>query len=147
MTFCSVFGESFCGISTFAEKRFEKYWKFIVSVIPVMIAVGLNLFPFRTEKLKPPAPKILEEISGKIGRRRDNAYNIYFCGYPTPWISPIALRTIVGFNGRRSDNVYNTFTKSLVLVLSFIYNPLVLKRTERGFSSVLEITAPAVSFS
>ena len=61
-----------------------------------MIAVGLHLFPFRTEKLKPPAPKILEEISGKIGRRRDNAHNIifrglslnifltYLCGFSTP---------------------------------------------------------------
>ena len=45
-----------------------------------MIAVGLHLFPFRTEKLKPPAPKILEEISGKIGRRRDFAHNIIFRG-------------------------------------------------------------------
>ena len=43
-----------------------------------MIAVGLHLFPFRTEKLKPPAPKILEEISGKIGRRRDTTHNICF---------------------------------------------------------------------
>ena len=35
-----------------------------------MIAVGTHLFPFRTEKLRLPAPKILERISGKIGRRR-----------------------------------------------------------------------------
>ena len=45
-----------------------------------MIAVGLHLFPFRTEKLKPPAPKILEEISGKIGRRRDAVHNVIFRG-------------------------------------------------------------------
>ena len=68
-----------------------------------MIAVGLHLFPFRTETLKPPAPKILEEISGKIGRRRDIAYNIYFyilpknifliffSGYSTPQTLPIEL--------------------------------------------------------
>ena len=43
--------------------------------VSVMIAVGSHLFPFRTEKLKPPAPKILEEISGKIGRRRDSNHN------------------------------------------------------------------------
>ena len=72
--------------------------------VPVMIAVELNLFPFRTEKLKPLAPKILEEISGKIGRRRDIVHNIIFY-------------------------------KSLVLILSFIYNPFVLKRAERGFHS------------
>ena len=48
----------------------------------MMIAVGLNLFPFRTEKLKPLAPKILEEISGKIGRRRDIVHNIMFGGFP-----------------------------------------------------------------
>lgn len=36
----------------------------------MMIAVGTHLFPFRTEKLNLPAPKILESTSGKIGRRR-----------------------------------------------------------------------------
>ena len=86
-----------------------------------MIAVGLHLFPFRTEKLKPPAPKILEEISGKIGRRRDIVHNIIFrslslnilftclCSYPTPWTSPIAFHTMVSSNGRRRDIVHNIY--------------------------------------
>jgi len=82
------------------------------------------------------------------GRRRDIVHNIMFGGFPlkfcicclcvssTPWISPIALRTIVGSNGRRRDIVHNIiFYKSLVLILSFIYNPFVLKRAERGFHS------------
>ena len=77
----------------------------------MMIAVGLHLFPFRTEKLKPPAPKILEEISGKIGRRRDNTCNIYLRGYPTPWTSPIAFHTMVSSNGRRRDNVCNIYLR------------------------------------
>ena len=63
--------------------------------VSVMIAVGSHLFPFRTEKLKPPAPKILEEISGKIGRRRDITHNICLNGYPPPWTSPIAFHTMV----------------------------------------------------
>ena len=87
----------------------------------MMIAVGLNLFPFRTEKLKPLAPKILEEISGKIGRRRDIVHNIIFrslslnilftclCSYPTPWTSPIAFHTMVSSNGRRRDIVHNIY--------------------------------------
>ena len=36
----------------------------------VMIAVEQHLFPFRTEKLRLPAPKILNRKFGKIGRRR-----------------------------------------------------------------------------
>ncbi len=36
-----------------------------------MMAVGSHLFPFRTEKLRLPAPKILGRMPGKIGRRRD----------------------------------------------------------------------------
>ena len=119
-----------------------------MNTVPVMIAVELNLFPFRTEKLKPLAPKILEEISGKIGRRRDIVHNIifrsvslnilltYLCGFSTPWTSPIAFHTMVSSNGRRRDIVHNIiFYKSLVLILSFIYNPFVLKRAERGFHS------------
>ena len=35
----------------------------------MMMAVGTHLFPFRTEKLNLPAPKILA-FAGKIGRRR-----------------------------------------------------------------------------
>ena len=40
----------------------------------MMMAVGTHLFPFRTEKLNLPAPKILA-FAGKIGRRRDFAFN------------------------------------------------------------------------
>jgi hypothetical protein len=36
----------------------------------VMITVGKHLFPFRTEKLSLPVPKILIVILGKIGRRQ-----------------------------------------------------------------------------
>ena len=100
-----------------------------------MIAVGLHLFPFRTEKLKPPAPKILEEISGKIGRRRDIVHNIYFyilstniflilfSGYPTPWTSPIAFHTMVSSNGRRRDIVHNIIFRGLskFILLTCLY--------------------------
>jgi lipopolysaccharide biosynthesis glycosyltransferase len=121
----------------------------------VMIAVGLHLFPFRTEKLKPPAPKILEEISGKIGRRRDIVHNIYFyilstniflilfSGYPTPWTSPIALShySEVQWSSPGHCLQYLHIKNSLVFSSSFRYNPTVLKWAERGFSLILEITA------
>ena len=41
-----------------------------MSRISVMIAMGTHLLPFRTEKLNPSAPKILDSMSGKIGHRR-----------------------------------------------------------------------------
>ena len=96
MIFCSVFREFLRIVYFWSICKSALYWKFIVNAVPVMIAVELNLFPFRTEKLKPLAPKILEEISGKIGRRRDSTHNIYIYSvsvniflipirsYPTP---------------------------------------------------------------
>ncbi|KKU49933.1 MAG: hypothetical protein UX73_C0025G0007 [candidate division WWE3 bacterium GW2011_GWC1_47_10] len=39
----------------------------------MMIAAGKPLFPFRTEKLSPPARKILSQVLGKIRRRQDFA--------------------------------------------------------------------------
>ena len=39
--------------------------------ISVVIAAGLHLFPFRTEKLSPPAPMVLGgQPPGRVGRRR-----------------------------------------------------------------------------
>ncbi len=32
-----------------------------------MIASGIHLFPFRTEKLSPKAPMVLPEIGGRVG--------------------------------------------------------------------------------
>ena len=40
-----------------------------MSVIPVVIALGFHLFPFRTEKLSPSAPMVLH-TRGRVGRRR-----------------------------------------------------------------------------
>ena len=40
-------------------------------VIPVAIAEGQHLFPFRTEQLSPPAPMVLlGTLSGRVGRCR-----------------------------------------------------------------------------
>src|SRR3954452_4909069 len=39
--------------------------------ISVVIAAGAHLFPFRTEKLSPPAPMVLGgQPPGRVGRRR-----------------------------------------------------------------------------
>ena len=38
--------------------------------IKVVIARGIHLFPFRTEKLSPAAPMVLRK-SGRVGSRRD----------------------------------------------------------------------------
>ncbi len=36
----------------------------------VTIAAGIHLFPFRTEKLSPPAPMVLQgRLCGRVGRR------------------------------------------------------------------------------
>ena len=40
-----------------------------MSAIPVVIALGFHLFPFRTEKLSPSAPMVLH-TRGRVGRRR-----------------------------------------------------------------------------
>ena len=38
-------------------------------VIQVVIVAGFHLFPFRTEKLSPPAPMVLH-TRGRVGSRR-----------------------------------------------------------------------------
>src|ERR1044071_7479268 len=41
------------------------------SQLPVVIAAGKHLFPFRTEKLSPPAPLVIGgQPPGRVGRRR-----------------------------------------------------------------------------
>src|SRR4051812_50193919 len=41
------------------------------SQFSAVMAAGVHLFPFRTEKLSPPAPMVLGEQSpGRVGRRR-----------------------------------------------------------------------------
>ena len=40
-----------------------------MSAIPVVIALGFHLFPFRTEKLSPVTPMVLRN-SGRVGSRR-----------------------------------------------------------------------------
>ena len=41
--------------------------------IPVAMAEGKHLFPFRTEKLSPPAPMVLHgRLCGRVGRRRES---------------------------------------------------------------------------
>src|SRR3990170_4461547 len=54
-----------------------------------VIAAGIPLFPFRTEKLSPPAPMVLgAQAPGRVGRRppfrRSEARE---CGFPTAQIS------------------------------------------------------------
>jgi hypothetical protein len=40
---------------------------------PVATAEGSHLFPFRTEKLSPPAPMVLHgRLCGRVGRRRES---------------------------------------------------------------------------
>src|ERR1700675_1917380 len=40
-----------------------------------VIAAGIHLFPFRTEKLSPPAPMVLgAQAPGRVGRRPDLAH-------------------------------------------------------------------------
>src|SRR5437899_1328652 len=42
--------------------------------ISAVIATGVHLFPFRTEKLSPPAPMVLgAQAPGRVGRRRINS--------------------------------------------------------------------------
>ena len=39
--------------------------------VSAVIAAGVHLFPFRTEKLSPPAPMVLgAQAPGRVGRRR-----------------------------------------------------------------------------
>ena len=43
-----------------------------VNLIQVVIVAGFHLFPFRTEKLSPPAPMVLH-TRGRVGSRRFSA--------------------------------------------------------------------------
>src|SRR6266542_6349835 len=44
-----------------------------IDKLSAVIAVGKHLFPFRTEKLSPPAPMVLGgQPPGRVGRRRTN---------------------------------------------------------------------------
>ena len=43
----------------------------VQKIFPVVIAAGFHLFPFRTEKLSPPAPMVLH-TRGRVGRRLFN---------------------------------------------------------------------------
>jgi hypothetical protein len=42
--------------------------------------VGEHLLPFRTEKLSPTSPMILQQVCGKVGRRQTNTkgFNPFF---------------------------------------------------------------------
>ena len=40
------------------------------------IAAGFHLFPFRTEKLRPPAPMVLHISCGRVGRR--HSFELHF---------------------------------------------------------------------
>ena len=68
-------------------------------ILSVVIAVVTHLFPFLTEKLRPPAPKILGRMPGKIGRRRDNIHKFrVFCSIGsliTSLSSFYSLRSVV----------------------------------------------------
>ena len=48
------------------------FWLLVVlrvqAIFPVVIATGFHLFPFRTEKLSPPAPMVLH-TRGRVGHR------------------------------------------------------------------------------
>ena len=48
------------------------FWLLVVlrvqAIFPVVIATGFHLFPFRTEKLSPPAPMVLH-TRGRVGYR------------------------------------------------------------------------------
>ena len=50
------------------EKAREKLYRY-VNVIMVAIVSGFHLFPFRTEKLSPSAPMVLQ-TRGRVGRRQ-----------------------------------------------------------------------------
>ena len=55
------------------EKQLCRYVKIIMAVI----APGFHLFPFRTEKLSPSAPMVLQ-TRGRVGRRQLLEENLHF---------------------------------------------------------------------
>src|SRR2546422_5940247 len=59
--------------------------------ISAVIAAGVHLFPFRTEKLSPPAPMVLGgQPPGRVGRRRINFAEPAF--WPARLVSEQMLR-------------------------------------------------------
>ena len=60
-------------------------WNKAANDILVTIAVGSHLFPFRTEKLSPPAPMILQFLWESRGRLFKESYRnvtlLFFCAY------------------------------------------------------------------
>ena len=51
--------------------------------------VGEHLLPFRTEKLSPTSPMILQQVCGKVGRRQTNTKRSYFRNDLTPFFMSI----------------------------------------------------------
>jgi hypothetical protein len=51
--------------------------------------VGEHLLPFRTEKLSPTSPMILQQVCGKVGRRQTNTRRSYFSNDLTPFFMSI----------------------------------------------------------
>src|ERR1039457_3660455 len=80
-----------------------------LSPLPVAMARGKHLFPFRTEQLSPSAPMVLgSQGPGRVGRRR------FFLAHGPPTWRPVALvNQLAGgasqpvggrrFSGRRED--------------------------------------------
>ena len=51
--------------------------------------VGEHLLPFRTEKLSPTSPMILQQVCGKVGRRQTKIRRSYFSNDLTPFFMSI----------------------------------------------------------
>ena len=75
-----AFRKSFLGYAVVSLPREDKQqeifisiysaWKSVIYTIVVIIAERSHLFPFRTQKLSSPAPKVLVgSLTGRIGRR------------------------------------------------------------------------------
>ena len=58
-------------MKTKTEKNQNETMRRVQKIFPVVIAAGFHLFPFRTEKLSPPAPMVLH-TRGRVGRRLFN---------------------------------------------------------------------------
>ena len=63
-----------CTLCSFQESALApalKFWRSMRRRFSVALAEGVHLFPFRTEKLSPPAPMVLQgKPCGRVGRRR-----------------------------------------------------------------------------
>ncbi len=64
----------------------------------MMIPVGTHLFPFRTEKLNQPGPKIFKRVFEKIGRRRGNAHKLKLEIFPQNQQKNIVILSIFNYN-------------------------------------------------